>query len=326
MSKYTTELRYPLEQRFSEIRPDYEGNPDPYTVCQDTRTWLFDFYYPINTDDQERFEINFCLHYYTREIGSETLALFKLRLQSKLNELIPKYNQLWNQLAEMAEINIYDNVDLHTVRTYGQTVEDDGHVNKLGSELLQHGHTITKTGNKSQEYENFKEETVLERDGTDTTTTTPTGKTKTGNSVTERVSDTPMSTIDNMTSVNNNMYLTAAKITDNDTTVEYLNGRKDTEETEYDSTFTTTRTPTGKQKEVYNNLAETHSGTDTTSFNNRKDENYNMREFGGTDSEDVTGKNGGKSYAEEMEKARKLFINVDQMLIRELDNLFMQVW
>lgn len=326
MSKYTTELRYPLEQRFKERYPDYEGEPDPYTVCQGGRDQLFDFYYPINADDKERFEINFCLHYYTREIGSETLGLFKLRLMSRLNEIIPKYNQLWNQLAEMAELNIYDNINMVREYSYGQTVEDDGHVNKLGSELLQHGHTITKTGNKSQEYENFSEVSETVRDGTDTTTTTPTGKTKTGNSVTERVSDTPMSTIDNMTTVQSNMYLTAAKITDNDTTVEYTDGRKDTEETEYDSTFTTTRTPTGKQKEVYNNLAETHSGTDTTSFNNRKDENYNMREFGGTDTEEITGKNGGKSYAEEMEKARKLFINVDQMLIRELDKLFMQVW
>lgn len=326
MSKYTTELRYPLEQRFKERYPDYEGEPDPYTVCQGGRDQLFDFYYPINADDKERFEINFCLHYYTREIGSETLGLFKLRLMSRLNEIIPKYNQLWNQLAEMAELNIYDNINMVREYSYGQTVEDDGHLNKLGSENFQHGHVITKSGNKSQEYENFKEEIVNEREGDDTTVTTPTGKTKTGNSVTERVSDTPMSTIDNMTTVQSNMYLTAAKITDNDTTVEYTDGRKDTEVTTYDSTFTTTRTPTGKQKEVYNNITETHSGTDTTSFTNRKDENYNMREFGGTDTEEITGKNGGKSYAEEMEKARKLFINVDQMLIRELDKLFMQVW
>ena len=325
MSKYTTELRYPLEQRFKERYPDYEGNPDPYTVCQGARDWMFDFYYPINADDQERFEINFLLHYYTREIGSETLALFKLRLQSRLNELIPKYNMLWNQLAEMAEINLYDNVNLVREYSYGQTVEDDGHLNKLGSELLQHGHVITKSGNVSHEYDNFQDRTVTGKTGTDTDTTVYSGTENRSSDVTERVSDTPMGTIDNMTSVTGNMYLSAAKLTHTDAPTTF-NNRQDVDTTQYGSTTTSTRTPTGKEKEVYNDVAETHSGTDTTSFNNRKDENYNMREYGGTDTEEITGKNGGKSYSEEMEKARKLFINVDQMLIRELDKLFMQVW
>lgn len=326
MSKYTTELRYPLEQRFKELNPEYEGNPEPRDVCAEGRDIIFDFYYPINPDDKERFEINFCLHYYTREIGSETLALFKLRLQSKLNELIPKYNMLWNQLAEMSEINIYDNVDLRTLRTYGQTVSDNGYLSKNGSEALNHGHVITRTGNKSQEYENFNEQTKLARLGTDTTTNTPVGSTTTTNGMTERMSDTPMGTINNMESVNNNMYLSAAKITDTTTTVEYDNDRRDIETTNYGSTFTTTRTPTGKQKEVYNQIADTHSGTDTTTFNNRRDDTHNEREFGGTDTETIKGKNGGKSYAEEMEKARKLFINIDQMLINDLRNLFMLIW
>ena len=326
MSKYTTELRYPLEQRFNELNPDYEGTPEPRDVCVEGKDIIFDFYYPINPDDKERFEINFCLHYYTREIGSETLALFKLRLQSKLNELIPKYNMLWNQLAEMSEINIYDNVDLQTIRNYGQVMTDDGKLTKTGSEKLDHGHTITKSGDKSQEYENFSEVTENKRRGTDTTTNTPQGKTKTTDSVVERVSDTPMGTIENMSDVHNNMYLSAAKITDNTNTVEYLDNRKDIDKTEYDSAFTTTRTPTGKQKEVYNDLKEEHGGTDTTTYENRKDENYLHREYGGKDIETVKGKNGGKSYAEEMEKARKLFINIDQMLINELRNLFMLIW
>ena len=289
MSKYTTELRYPLEQRFQELNPDYEGTPEPRDVCDEGRDKIFDFYYPINPDDKNRFEINFCMHYYTREIGSETLALFKLRLQSRLNELIPKYNQLWNQLAEMADINIYDDTDLRTIRDYGQTIDDTGSLTKKGTESFGHGHVITKTGNTSHEYENFKEETVVERTGDDTTTTTPTGTTRTSNGVTEKVSDTPMGTIGNMTSVNNNMYLSAAKITDTDTTVSYEDDRKDTEKTDYNSTFTTTRTPTGKEKEVYNSVAETHSGTDTTSFTNRVDETSNSREIGGQDVETVKG-------------------------------------
>ena len=284
MSKYTTELRYPLEQRFSEKRPDYYGNPDPYTVCQEARDVIFDFYYPINAEDKERFEINFLLHYYTREIGSETLALFKLRLQSRLNELIPKYNMLWNQLDEMSRINLYGNVDLETVRRYG--------------------HTITRTGNTSHEYENFQDKTVTNRTGKDTGTLSYEGAENRSSRVTERVSDTPMGTIDNMDTVENNMYLSGAKITETEAPTTFKD-RKNTNETVYGSGTTSIRTPTGKEKEVYNDIADRHGGTDT---------------------ETVKGKNGGKSYTEEMLKARDLFINIDQMLIRDLRNLFMLVW
>ena len=284
MSKYTTELRYPLELRFQQVRPDFEGTPDPYTVCQEARDMIFDFYYPINADDKERFEINFLLHYYTREIGSETLALFKLRLQSRLNELIPKYNLLWNQMDEMSKINLYGNVDIETVRKYG--------------------HTITRTGNTSHEYENFKDTTVTSKTGKDTDTNTISGTENRSSKVVERFSDTPMSTIDNMDSIENNMYLSQAKITETDAPTTFKD-RKNIGETEYNSDVTSVRTPTGKEKEVYNNIADKHGGTDT---------------------ETTKGKNGGKSYSEEMLKARDLFINIDQMLIRDLRNLFMLVW
>ena len=325
MSKYTTELRYPLEQRFKERYPDYEGEPDPYTVCQGGRDQLFDFYYPINADDQERFEINFCLHYYTREIGSETLGLFKLRLQSRLNELIPKYNLLWNQMAEMAEINLYDDTDLQTIRAYGQTVQDRGTLTKTGTENFGHGHVVTKTGSMSHEFDNFRDQTVTGKTGTDTDTTVYTGTENRSSDVTERVSDTPMGTIDNMSSVTGNMYLSAAKLTHTDAPTSFTN-RQDVDTTQYGSTTTTTRTPTGKELDVYNNLAETHSGTDTTSFTNRQDANNNDRTYGGRDTVTTTGKAGGKSYAEEMVKARQLFTNVDQMLINDLRSLFMRVW
>ena len=284
MSKYTTELRWPLEQRFNDTHPDYYGYPEPYTVCIEARDIIFDFYYPINPEDKERFEINFLLHYYTREIGSETLGLFKLRLQSRLNEIIPKYNNLWNQLAQMARINIYDNVDLTTIRQYDSD--------------------MTRTGNTSHEFDNFRDTTTTRKTGTDTDTTTYSGSENRDSTVTERVSDTPMGTIDNMTSVHNNMYLSAAKITDTVAPTTF-NNRKDTDVTQYNSSTTSTRTPTGKEKEVYNDIKDKHNGTDT---------------------ETVKGKNGGKSYSEEMLKARQLFINVDQMLIKDLQNLFMLIW
>lgn len=326
MSKYTTELRYPLEQRFKELNPDREEPYAPYSVCTnvDCRTRIFDFYYPINADDKERFETNFLMHYYTREIGLETLGLFKQKLNAKLLELIPKYNMLWNQLAEMSTLDIYSNTDLKTIRKYGQTINDSGNDSHSGSDLQGYNTNTTRTGSTEHSYDNFKDVTETKKTGDDTDTTTYTGTESRPNNVTERVSDTPMGTIDNMTSITGNMYLSGAKITTQDSSISY-NNRQDTDKTSYNSSTTSTRTPTGKELEKYNDIKETKLGTDTMTYGHNI-EHTNNRTHGGQDEETISGKNGGKSYIEDMLKARQLFINIDLMLIDELRTLFMQVW
>lgn len=326
MSKYTTELRYPLEQRFQQVHPDYEEPYEPYSVCNsaECRDRIFDFYYPINTDDKERFETNFLMHYYTREIGLETLGLFKQKLNAKLLELIPKYNMLWDQLAEMAQLDIYGNVDIKTIRKYGQTIEDAGKDKHSGSDAQGYNTSTTRSGATEHSYDNFKEVNENKRTGNDTDTTTYSGKEKRPNTVTERVSDTPMGTIDNMSSVTNNMYLSGAKITEQDASTTYEN-RMDTDKTDYNSTFTNTRTPSGKELDTYKDIKDQKLGTDTLTYGHTIDHD-NTRTHGGQDEETIKGKNGGKSYTEEMLKARELFINIDLMLINELRTLFMQVW
>ena len=46
----------------------------------------------------EKFEKQFLLYYYTREICEETVGLWKLRLQNELNLIMPKYKELYNTL------------------------------------------------------------------------------------------------------------------------------------------------------------------------------------------------------------------------------------
>lgn len=50
-------------------------------------------------------------HYYEREIGFETPALFRLYLNNTLNEIMPFYNNLYNAQQEALQ-NIFNNIEI----------------------------------------------------------------------------------------------------------------------------------------------------------------------------------------------------------------------
>ena len=106
MSKYTTELRFICESKsgLTESVP----YPEVDDVIAHARGVIFDFDYPLFDDTyKEVIETKILRHYYTREIGFETYGLWKLKLETKLNEIMPYYNKLYN--SELLEFNpLYD--------------------------------------------------------------------------------------------------------------------------------------------------------------------------------------------------------------------------
>ena len=63
------------------------------------RTKIFDFDYNLsNTINKEEFETLILNHFLMRRIGFETLTAFKIQLNVKLNEIMPKYNKLFDSL------------------------------------------------------------------------------------------------------------------------------------------------------------------------------------------------------------------------------------
>lgn len=103
MSKYTVEIRYILESYVIH----HNLNPRDMTIDEiisNGRLSIFDFQYPLYDDNyRETFEINLLRNFYTREIGAETVALFKLFLQQKLIKIMPKYNKLF--LSEIYKLD-----------------------------------------------------------------------------------------------------------------------------------------------------------------------------------------------------------------------------
>lgn len=101
MSKYTTELRYPIE-----MGEDIGLKTYP----------IFDEAY------REILNNKIIEHFYFREIGFETFALFKRFLNRKMNEIMVYYNQMYkSQLMEFDPLVDYDVKHTSTHKSTGKT-------------------------------------------------------------------------------------------------------------------------------------------------------------------------------------------------------------
>lgn len=92
MSKYTLELRY---------------------LYKDKKFKLFDFPYNLYDNDLKPwFEEKFFQHFMFYEIGFDSVAMFKQRLMSKLNDIFPYYKQLYETEIACKNIDFMLNKDL----------------------------------------------------------------------------------------------------------------------------------------------------------------------------------------------------------------------
>lgn len=111
MSKYTTEVRFICETAAGY--DESKGFDDVEDILTAAAPVVFNFDFPI-FDEAYRLplERKILRHYYTREIGEESVGLWKLRLDDKLNMIMPYYNKLYE--SEMINFNPMWDVDLHS--------------------------------------------------------------------------------------------------------------------------------------------------------------------------------------------------------------------
>lgn len=147
-------------------------------------------------------------------------------------------------------------------------------------------YTRTHTGQSSHENETGSSET-----GSSTGRQTNTGTVTDAGSYShdDRYSDTPQGAITELTA---GRYLTNARL------VSDTNGNTRTDNTQSDTTGSTTRSVSG-----------TEEGSTTDSYTDR-----------------TYGKMGGKSFTELMTDYRAAILPIDQMIIDEFKDLFMQIW
>ena len=102
MSKYTTEVRF-----ICEVNSGLNESVG-YSKIEDVITGampkIFDFDFPIFDESYRSvLERKILKHFYTREICEETVGLWKLRLNTRLNEIMPYYNKLYK--SELLDFN-----------------------------------------------------------------------------------------------------------------------------------------------------------------------------------------------------------------------------
>ena len=77
-------------------------NDDPVKIknlASEGRGVIFDFDYPLTTNiTKESFEVMILNNFLMRRIGYDTLTAFKIALSVKLNEIMPKYNMLFDSM------------------------------------------------------------------------------------------------------------------------------------------------------------------------------------------------------------------------------------
>ena len=111
MSKYTTEVRFICENAAGLL--ESEGYSSIDSILDKAIPVVFSFDFPIFDETYRNVLCRKILkHYYTREIGEETVGLWKLRLDTRLNEIMPYYNQLYK--SELLEFNPLYDIDITT--------------------------------------------------------------------------------------------------------------------------------------------------------------------------------------------------------------------
>lgn len=299
MSKYTTEVRYICEH-FSGLSESV-GYDDVEQVIKNCLPKVFDFNFPIFDESYRTvLETKILRHYYTREIGLETVGLWKLKLNTKLNEIMPYYNQLYK--SELIEFNPLYDVELTRERKIKGTGTKDTE-NGESREGENHSNTSQTNTNNVTEIDNDK--------GTVTGTADGTQNQNTSGNRTNMYSDTPQGAI---TDLQAGKYLTNATV---DSATNTFSGASHDSTSQTSENTRNNETQTDGSADGYNdsNYSSNMDGYSNTKLSNTED--Y---------LEHVIGSNGGESFSKRLNDYRSTFINIDMMIINELEELFFGLW
>lgn len=97
MSKYTTEVRFICET--ASGLTESKGFNDVDTILNSAWNTIFTSNATVFGDRKAEVCKKVLKHYYTREIGAETVGLWKLWMNTKFEEILPYYNKMWESAS-----------------------------------------------------------------------------------------------------------------------------------------------------------------------------------------------------------------------------------
>ena len=289
MSRYTTTIKTICES----ITGEQVNFKNYKTVVEQSIPFIF-LNFPIFKEDYKN---GLCAkileHYFYYEIGVETVGQWKMRLNTKLNEIMPYYNKLY--LSELIKFDPFINVD------YTEEIDRE-----TMSEILAQLKGETNTNNITEFL--GKELSSNETSGNNSNNSS-TNKTGSENGVDRNYySNTPQN---DLTYIEQGRYLT--------------DFRKNTDDRNNKENTTTQGSnvsrETSKDEKSFENRMNRNIGKSTEESKNNTDSNTNESIV-----KKIIGKNNSESYVKLLQELRESYMNIDLMIINELQPLFMSVW
>ena len=196
MSKYTTELRFICESKAG--LSESVGFNQIDDVISNSWNKIFDNF-PIFDESYRSVLCSKILkHYYTREISAETVGLWQLWLNTRMGEIMPYYNKLY----ESALLEFDPFKDTNYTRNHGGTFTGDTRRNGRSEINVDNSVTSNGTSNSKNlfsdtpqgaitniENESYLTNATLIKD-TDTNTTNTDGNSTTQNTETTGITNT----------------------------------------------------------------------------------------------------------------------------------------
>ena len=196
MSKYTTELRFICESKAG--LSDSVGFNQIDDVISNSWNKIFDNF-PIFDESYRSVLCSKILkHYYTREISAETVGLWQLWLNTRMDEIMPYYNKLYE--SALLEFDPFKDTNYSrnhggtftgdTVRNGRSEIDVDNSVTSNGTSNSKNLFSDTPQGAITNiENESYLTNATLIKD-TDTNTTNTDGNSTTQNTETTGITNT----------------------------------------------------------------------------------------------------------------------------------------
>ena len=296
MSDYTTQLRHICET-YAGLTDQADAGSNTQTIIASALPSIFNFTFPLFDENYRTvLETKIIRHYYFREIAFETIGEWKFKLNTKLNEIMPYYNQLY----ESADLEYNPLTDVNYTTVHAGTGTEQGAV--TGSV----GYTGTQTVGST--FVHDSDSTNSQTVGS-TNVDALTEHTNNDRLNWDKYSDTPQGGISGLDS---DTYLTnARKVTD-------VNGQT------HGSTDTTTfhSLTTGSATDDVTDTTNSHTVDANQTATTSKNSAMTTDEYITT----VSGKYPGKSYQEMIKEYRDTLLNIDMLIINELETLFFALW
>lgn len=350
MSVFTTEVRFICEVE-AGLKTS-QGQMRVKDIIKAARPKIFDFDYPIfDVEYKPHLEEKILRHFYTREICVETYGLWKLRLEDKLNEIMPYYNQLYlseqlkfeplfsdNYTREGNQVDINNRNDIEGIKTKTDNTRDieTAYEEKSKTETDSTENTTTTESVTGQTSETKKGKGSNDSTTTGSRKTDTTTKQTTQNTQTNAFSDTPQSGLTDVAKLN---YLTDYRvINDNgNSSGETHTTNSDTSETKGTSSNDVTTSGNsseqsqGTENVTGNSVTDGSKDATTTTKDGFTEATGSDRNLNSTENlhkdyfETITGYR-GISASRLLQEFRETFLNIDQEILKELESLFFGLW